>query len=490
MLRRAWPRLTLVVPLFVCLGCPSDVQDLFGDDPNGGGNGAGQSGGESSGAGPSDGGSSSGGNPSTGGAPQGAGPQGGTPDPTGGRGEGGAPGFCGDGVVDPGEECDGPVSCTDVGFTSPQPGVAICGACDAFYGDCQATCDGVGVETGEACDGDDLQGYDCTDFGFETPAGLACNGSCSDFSTAGCQGNCGNGSLDAGEECDDGDTTSGDGCSATCTAEGLECANAIPVALGFGTLTFTGDTTAGSTTFTTTDGGCAGGAAGRSRVYAVTAGGDGFLTAWLDRPGTSFDSVLYARTVCPTDASTFLCADNSAMLSPTPNDGGEVVSFPVSAGDVVYLVVDSVSLAEQGSYSLGIDLSVGSNCMDPIPLPVWPGSPQTMLGFTNGQTHSGGGSCGGGGMGGASDVVYRVERRSNTITDMEFALPEALASFDSILYARFDCSMNEIVCDDSTSLTGGEELSLAFVTNDIRYIWVDGYEGQEGSYGLTVSPTP
>src|SRR5512132_4183336 len=31
---------------------------------------------------------------------------------------------------------------------------------------------------------------------------------------------CGDGTIDAGEECDDGNTTSGDGCSATCVFEG------------------------------------------------------------------------------------------------------------------------------------------------------------------------------------------------------------------------------------------------------------------------------
>jgi cysteine-rich repeat protein len=492
MLRRAWPRITFVFPLFACLGCPSDVDDLFNDDPGRGGGGSGPSGGDNSGPGA---GTSDGGNPSSGGAPQGAGPQGGNPNPNGGSGEGGAPGFCGDGVLDPGEQCDGNdlgfLSCLDQGFTQAQPGVTQCnGSCNPDYSQCESTCDGIGVEPGESCDGDDLEGFDCTDFGSDDPAGLACLDDCTGFSTANCSGDCGNGAVESGEQCDDGGNTSGDGCSATCVAEGLECANAIPVALGFGTQQFTGDTSAGSTTFSTTDAGCAAGAAGRSRVYAVTAGDDGFLTAWLDRTGTGFDSVLYARTGCADDTSTIICADNSVPLSPTPNFGGDVLSFPVTAGQTVYLVVDSPSLAAQGAYALGIDLSLGSNCTDPIPLPVWSGSPQTVLGFTNNQTMSGGGSCGGGGMGnGASDVVYRVERFTNTITEMDFELPEALATFDSILYARFDCGSNEIECDDSVAPTGGESLSLMFVNNNIRYLWVDGYLGAEGSYGLTVTPS-
>jgi len=38
---------------------------------------------------------------------------------------------------------------------------------------------------------------------------------------------CGDGVLDVGEQCDDGNTTSGDGCSATCTLEVEDCGNGI-----------------------------------------------------------------------------------------------------------------------------------------------------------------------------------------------------------------------------------------------------------------------
>ena len=36
---------------------------------------------------------------------------------------------------------------------------------------------------------------------------------------------CGNGTVEAGEQCDDGNTTGGDGCSATCASEAPVCGN-------------------------------------------------------------------------------------------------------------------------------------------------------------------------------------------------------------------------------------------------------------------------
>jgi cysteine-rich repeat protein len=90
---------------------------------------------------------------------------------------------CGDGVIDTGETCD-------------DSGESV--ACDA---NCTlATC-GDGTTNATA-------GEECDDSG----ESATCNVDCTDHA-------CGDGTLNvtAGEECDDGDTTGGDGCSATCT---------------------------------------------------------------------------------------------------------------------------------------------------------------------------------------------------------------------------------------------------------------------------------
>ncbi len=536
--RWLWPVLAGVT------ACTADVDDLFVDGGSGlGGEGGLGTGGALDGGGPV-GGSPSGGNgPGPGGAgPGGAGPGG--QGPGGAGGAGGAPATCGNGAIDVGEDCDGVdlggVSCTAFGYSSPAG--LTCASCAFDSSGCAATCDGALLEPGETCDGADLGSNDCTDIGYVNPDGALCEAdclsvffgfcepqcgnnvlepdetcdgtqvfaSCVDYGfsqptpgepscsngcgavdPSGCLATCGDGNLEPGETCEDGNTISGDGCSAACQAEGTSCASPIPVSLGFGSLTRTGTTVGGGTTTNTSHALCPAGAAGPSRTLAVTVTNTGFLTAWLDRNGTSFNSVLYARTSCADDASTILCADSTSILSPTVAGGGEVVSFPVTAGDVIFLVIDSPALATQGQFSLTIDLSAGNTCGDPIPLPVWSGSPMTVLGFTNGQTQSGGGTCGGGGPGsGADDVVYRVERETNTITNMSFDLPSAQTDFDSILYARFDCGSNEITCNDSPSPTGGESIDLTFMTNDIRYVWIDGFNGDEGNYTMVVTPTP
>lgn len=60
--------------------------------------------------------------------------------------------------------------------------------------------------------------YPCLTSGDLSSVTAAIDG-CYAAAAASLAGACGNGSLDAGEECDDANTTSGDGCSALCTAE-------------------------------------------------------------------------------------------------------------------------------------------------------------------------------------------------------------------------------------------------------------------------------
>jgi len=74
-------------------------------------------------------------------------------------------------------------------------------------------------ESGEACDGTDLGGFDCRRLGFESGA-LACRPDCR-FDTSGCVGNpvCGNGIVEPGEECDNGPANSDaapDACRTNC----------------------------------------------------------------------------------------------------------------------------------------------------------------------------------------------------------------------------------------------------------------------------------
>lgn len=393
---------------------------------------------------------------------------------------------CDGALLEPGEACDGASlgghDCTEYGYVNGA-GLACNDTCDGFDPkDCAAACNGK-IEPGEACDGADVNGHDCTEFGFVNPGGLACVACALDAS--GCKPECGNNKVEPGEACDDGNLVNGDGCSATCTVDGgTTCANALPVSLGLGTQTFTGTTVAGGAH----NGLCA--SAGPDRIYAVTVQSAGFLTASLTRANTSYSSVLYARSNCDNSGSEILCADSKDPMNQEALKGGEVVSFAVNQGQVVYLFVDGATANDAGNYELVIDLSVGTNCQDPIPVRIEAGTPMRLLGTTNGKSQSGGGSCGGGVQGfGSEDVVYNLQ--FGTAGQSTIALDAAGTGYNSVLYLRNECNNGfaEISCDNAGG-NGGESLNVNAAVNTSVWTWVDGSQGANGNYALVVTPVP
>jgi fibro-slime domain-containing protein len=138
-------------------------------------------------------------------------------------------GYCGDGMVQAGEQCDDgdkadsgaadgdgcSADCKlEIGFTCPVPGqpcasLQYCG--DGMVQMSQnENCDDGNAVPGDGCSGICKMepGYTCT-----TP-GKACVNIWV----------CGNGKVDPGETCDDGGTASGDGCTSNCTVEpGYTC---------------------------------------------------------------------------------------------------------------------------------------------------------------------------------------------------------------------------------------------------------------------------
>ena len=134
---------------------------------------------------------------------------------------------CGDGFVDPGEECDsgvGDQTCGNLGFYNPIGTLTCTSTCQLDVSDCGGRCgDGeVNADEGEDCDGINLSGNSCQSLGFGGGT-LACLPDCS-FDVTGCASICGNGFLEGDEACDDGQSADGDGCSAACAIEdGWEC---------------------------------------------------------------------------------------------------------------------------------------------------------------------------------------------------------------------------------------------------------------------------
>lgn len=112
---------------------------------------------------------------------------------------------CGNGQVEPGEQCDGTnlfgQSCQSKGFAG---GTLKCTNCNFDTSGCQQSnnCGNGTIDLGEECDGANLNGQTCQSRGFQQGT-LKCSAGCRyDTSACGSAPKCGNGALDPGEDCD------------------------------------------------------------------------------------------------------------------------------------------------------------------------------------------------------------------------------------------------------------------------------------------------
>ncbi|HJL18408.1 MAG TPA: DUF4215 domain-containing protein [Sandaracinaceae bacterium LLY-WYZ-13_1] len=122
------------------------------------------------------------------------------------RGVDGGPDLCGNGAIDPGEECDGTAldgqTCVSLGYVAGE--LTCLPDCTFDKTVCEEDACGNGaIDDGEACDGAELDDQTCASLGFVGGGTLACDASC-DFDTSDCRA-CGDGSVDEGEECDGSD---------------------------------------------------------------------------------------------------------------------------------------------------------------------------------------------------------------------------------------------------------------------------------------------
>jgi hypothetical protein len=109
--------------------------------------------------------------------------------------------FCGDGVINGNEECDGSQlggkTCQSQGF---QDGTLSCtDNCTFDTTGCSNCGDGI-LNGHELCDGNQLGGKTCMTEGF-VGGQLTCTSDCASFDTSACH-NCGNGVIDPSESCD------------------------------------------------------------------------------------------------------------------------------------------------------------------------------------------------------------------------------------------------------------------------------------------------
>ncbi|MGC4120806.1 MAG: lamin tail domain-containing protein [Myxococcales bacterium] len=130
---------------------------------------------------------------------------------------------CGNGAIDSGEQCDGSnlngKTCASEGFAS---GSLTCGASCQFNTSGCTKCGNGTVDSGEQCDGSNLNAKTCATQGFAGGT-LSCGSSCQ-LVTSGCT-MCGNNAIDGGEVCD-GTNLNGKSCATQGFAGGtLSCSS-------------------------------------------------------------------------------------------------------------------------------------------------------------------------------------------------------------------------------------------------------------------------
>ncbi|MFH2005595.1 MAG: DUF4215 domain-containing protein [bacterium] len=130
-------------------------------------------------------------------------------------------GVCGDGRLDPEEQCDGRYlgGETCLSAAGHQEGDPTCTSeCELDISDCR-TCGDAQVHGAEGCDDGNVDDGDGCSAACEVESGWECSGVPSL-----CTPTCGNGQIGAAEECDDGNQADGDGCGADCRIEpGYSC---------------------------------------------------------------------------------------------------------------------------------------------------------------------------------------------------------------------------------------------------------------------------
>lgn len=126
--------------------------------------------------------------------------------------------YCGDGIANNDEECDGNnlngFTCADFGYLGGTLGCY--NDCTFALTECSMCGDNI-ANNDEPCDGTDLNGATCENL-IGGDGELSCLSDCSNWDMSGCY-ICGNGIIESEEECDDGDTENGDGCDANCIIE-------------------------------------------------------------------------------------------------------------------------------------------------------------------------------------------------------------------------------------------------------------------------------
>jgi hypothetical protein len=360
--------------------------------------------------------------------------------------------------------CSEAVACAD-GLDNDNDGDVDCADSD---------CDGSEdcTETGDECsDGDDNDGDDLVD--------------CAD---ADCEGN--ENCTETGAECSDNDDNDGDDlidcadpdCADQPACEGAQCMAATPID-GPGLLT--GDSTDFESNFSSTCGGN-----GNEAIYTLSVDAD--TTVCLDTDNSAFDTVLYVRTACEDADSQVECDDDDGEGTRSQ------LEFEAAAGTEYTVFVDGFTTG--GEYRLRVrhescataipdevcdsgqddDLDGQTDCDDsdcaddPVCLAnaCVDRTLITAAGTYTAETRDGvnqfRGTCGGSG----NEELWRLSAPADTTVCVD----TFEADFDTVLYARTDCTdaNSQVVCNDDTDGTRSQIEFQATALTDY-FLFVDAF---------------
>lgn len=231
---------------------------------------------------------------------------------------------------------------------------------------------------------------------------------------------------------------------------------------------------------------CPHSAAGPERIYAVTPGSDGILTAMTIASGTKFDSVLYARKGNCSDGTTEICADRTSVAHDL--FGGEVLSFPVKIGEVWNIIVDGYQDVAngKGNYELRLSLRTGQDSTSAVPVRFEVGSPMTLRGdvieggvnndiFTP--------TCGG-----LGELVYQIEYGTG-VQKIDFDAVPLINTLAPALYGTTTAPSGGVSPEVGCNAGGCGETASISTTPTIKFLVVDGaLPGFDVCNGATKGP--